>query len=103
MPKICYVKKRFGASALGVISKANEIIASYEAQGYELTLRQIYYQFVSRDFIANNMREYKNLGSILNDARLAGMIDWNAIVDRTRNLQGTAHWESPSEIIETCQ
>lgn len=30
MPKICYVKKRFGASALGVISKANEIIASYE-------------------------------------------------------------------------
>ena len=102
MPKICYVKKRFGAAALDVIAKANQIIESYAEQGYELTLRQIYYQFVSRAFLANNMREYKNLGSVLNDARLAGLIDWDAIVDRTRNLQSTSHWTSPSEIIAAC-
>jgi hypothetical protein len=67
-----------------------------------LTLRQLYYQFVSRDLIANNMREYKNLGDVINDARLAGLIDWEAIVDRTRNLQSLSHWSSPAEIIESC-
>lgn len=102
MPKIKYVEKRFGAKALGTIKQANAIIVEYQTQGFDLTLRQLYYQFVSRDLIANTQREYKNLGSIVNDARLAGLIDWRAIIDRTRNLQGVNHWESPSEILRDC-
>ena len=39
MPKICYIKKNFGTKALEQIQRANAIIASYDAQGYELTLR----------------------------------------------------------------
>lgn len=101
MPKIKYIDKKFGKDAMDKIDRANTIIAEYDAQGYELTLRQIYYQFVSRDIIANNTREYKNLGSVLNDARLAGLIDWNAIVDRTRNLQSVGHWDSPADIISS--
>jgi hypothetical protein len=50
------------------------------AEGYDLTLRQLYYQFVSRDLIANKLSEYKRLGSIINDARLAGLIDWDRII-----------------------
>ena len=84
------------------IGQANAIIEDYQAQGYELTLRQLYYQFVSRDLIANNMKEYKNLGSIINDGRLAGLIDWDAIVDRTRNLQSLGHWTNPQEIVDSC-
>jgi len=102
MPKICYRSKRFSDDRMDKINKANAIIAEYAQQGYELTLRQLYYQFVSRDFIANNMREYKNLGDIINDARLAGLVDWEAIVDRTRNLQKLAHWDEPSDIISAC-
>lgn len=100
--KIAYIEKRFNAKTLRTIENANLIIEEYEAQGYELTLRQLYYQFVARDLIPNNMREYKNLGSILNDARLAGHVSWTAIVDRTRNLQGNSHWESPADIVEAC-
>jgi hypothetical protein len=37
---------------------------------------------------------------VINDARLAGLIDWEAIVDRTRNLQKNSHWTSPKEIVE---
>ena len=102
MPKIAYRAKRFSPDRQDKIDKANVIIAEYAAQGYEITLRQLYYQFVSRDFIANNQREYKNLGDIINDARLAGLIDWEAIVDRTRNLQSLAHWNSPASIIDAC-
>lgn len=102
MPKICYRSKKFNADRLDKIEKANVIITEYRAQGFELTLRQLYYQFVSRDFIANNQREYKNLGDIINDARLAGLVDWEAIVDRTRNLQALANWETPADIISAC-
>lgn len=102
MPKICYRQKRFSGDRMDKIEKANTIIAEYRAQGFELTLRQLYYQFVSRDFIPNNQREYKNLGDIINDARLAGLVDWEAIVDRTRNLQALPNWESPADIIKAC-
>ncbi len=99
MSKICYVEKRFRGESQLVIEKANEILEEYNSQGYDLTLRQLYYQFVSRGLIANNQREYKNLGSIVNDARLAGLIDWDFIVDRTRSVRGNNHWGSPAEII----
>jgi len=102
MPKIQYVAKRFGKSALERIAQVNAIIAEYTAQGYKLTLRQLYYQLVSRDMIPNTVQSYKNLGSVVNDARLAGMIDWDAIEDRTRNLRSTPHWSSPRSIVRTC-
>src|SRR5678815_707954 len=101
MPKICYQKKRLGASALQMIDRANVIIEEYAAQGFDLTLRQLYYQFVSRDFIPNTPKDYKRLGSVINDGRLAGLIDWNRIVDRTRNLHSLSSWASPSSILYT--
>lgn len=102
MPLIKYVDIRFSSSSKILIEKANQIIAEYRGQGYELTLRQLYYQFVSRDLIENTQKSYKRLGSVINDARLAGLIDWESIIDRTRNLQELAHWDSPASIVESC-
>ena len=84
---ITYTPKRFSAGSLAMIEKANEIIADYAAQGFTLTLRQLYYQFVSKDLLPNKQAEYKRLGSVINDARMAGMLDWEAIEDRTRNVK----------------
>lgn len=102
MPCIAYRPKKFSSDRETKIVQANQIIEEYRKQGFELTLRQLYYQFVSRGFIPNNQREYKNLGDVINDARLAGRIDWDAIVDRTRNLQSLAHWATPTDIIKAC-
>lgn len=102
MPKISYQTQRFNRKSQLVIDKANEIIEEYAAQGYDLTLRQLYYQFVSRDLVANTQKEYKRLGSIINNARLAGLIDWDRVVDRTRNLHKQPTWDSPQEIINAC-
>jgi hypothetical protein len=99
MPLIRYVDKRLNAKTLAIVERANVIIAEYAARGYSLTLRQVYYQFVARGYIENNIREYQKLGNAINDGRLVGLIDWNAIVDRTRNLQSVAHWTDPSEIV----
>lgn len=90
-----------GADALDVIRQANRIVSDYQAQGYDLTLRQLYYQFVARDLIANTDRSYKRLGSIINRGRMAGLVDWSAIVDRTRNLRHLGHHDDPADIIAT--
>lgn len=102
MPRIKYVSKRFREDTLLRIRAANHIIAEYMEQGFKLTLRQLYYQFVSRDWLTNTQRSYKQLGDTVNDARLAGLIDWEAIEDRTRNMQCNAHWDSPGEIVRAC-
>ena len=97
-----YIDKNFHGKSLEIISKAEGIITEYQAEGYDLTLRQLYYQFVARDLIPNKDSEYKKLGSIINDARLAGLIDWDSIVDRTRFIRKNSHWDSPKDIIESC-
>lgn len=99
MPLISYVPRDFTPSSMIVINQANEIINAYVAKGYRLTLRQLYYQFVQKGWIQNNLRNYKRLGSIINDARLAGLIDWSVIEDRTRELWSVPHWGSPSDIV----
>ena len=101
MPRIAYIQKNFQKSSLVTISQAMEIIEEYKDQGFTLTLRQLYYQFVARDFIPNKQKEYNRLGSIISDAIEAGYIDWNAIEDRTRNLEHLSHWDNPEEIIES--
>lgn len=113
MPKIFYTSKKFSDLQLQIIERANTIIASYAAEGYDLTLRQLYYQFVSRDWFpdswkdpatgsTNNDKSYDKLGDIVSDARRAGLIDWEAIVDRTRTLRTVATWEDPAEIVNGC-
>ena len=100
MPKIAYVDKVFSQAHLTIIKTANVICREYAAAGYSLTLRQLYYQFVARGMLPNRDTEYKRLGGIVNDGRLAGLIDWNFIVDRTREVKEDPHWSSPEEVIE---
>jgi hypothetical protein len=98
--KIAYQTKNFKPDSLELINQANKIISEYQYKGYELTLRQVYYQLVARGVIPNNERSYKNLGNLISDARMTGLIDWLAIIDRTRNLQHNAHWTTPADIID---
>jgi len=98
-----FIRKTFQAKSQALIDLANGIIAEYAAQGFDLTLRQLYYQLVARDHIPNTVRSYKRLGNIISDARLAGLLDWSAIVDRTRAVRARSHWDSPVEIVRSAQ
>lgn len=99
MPLIAYVKQRFTSKSKRLIGICNEIIEEYFALGYQLTLRSLYYQLVTSNTIPNNMREYKKLVCLINDARLAGLVDWEAIVDHTRNLREIPSWNSPADVV----
>lgn len=98
--KQAFIEQRFQRKTLAVIAQANEIIEEYQADGYTLTLRQLYYQFVARDLIENTKQSYDRIGSILNDARLAGLVDWEAIEDRTRELSINLRLRDPLHGLE---
>jgi len=103
MPKICYKEINFRPASLDLIHLINQVINEYSSMGYELTLRQAYYQLVARGYIPNNERSYKNVGNLINDGRLAGLIDWHAITDRTRNIRKNSHWTTPDSVIRAAE
>lgn len=99
MPKIRYIDKRFNRGHTNTILRANQILEEYVAQGFVLTLRQLFYQFVARGFIKNATKSYKRLGGIIGDARLAGRIDWEHIEDRSRSIKAMQHFDGPQDAL----
>lgn len=94
-----YQDRDFSKKSLELIEKINAVIDDYKQQHYTLTLRQCYYQLVSRGLIENTERSYKRITDLISNARLAGLIDWNSITDRTRYLRGGNGDSTPAERI----
>jgi len=67
-----------------VVRHIVDIVVRYRRMGYRLTLRQLHYQLVTKNWIINHDTAYKKLGDILDDCRYAGVVDWDAIEDRGR-------------------
>lgn len=82
-----------------LLEHVNTILYKYSNQGYSLTLRQLYYQLVSRSVIPNRVEEYAKLGNVVSKGRLAGMIDWRMIEDRVRSPKSNSHWDNPGQIL----
>jgi hypothetical protein len=99
--KEAFIEKRFSKESARLIEIASSILDEYRAQGFRLSLRQLYYQFVARDFLPNTPRSYKNLGSLISNARQAGLIDWGMIEDRNRETLIPSHWNSPADIVRS--
>ncbi len=97
-----FIDHSFNQASLELIKTANGILNEYAGMGYRLSLRQLYYQLVARDYIENSVKSYKRIGNLISDARLAGLLDWGMIEDRGRETVIPAAWESPAEIIRAC-
>lgn len=90
---------KFHRKSMELIEKCDVIVTEYVQQGFRLTIRQLYYQLVARGFVENTVRSYENVQSLMTNARLAGMIDWDAIEDRTRAFIARPHWSSGQQIL----
>ncbi|MEE8385369.1 MAG: hypothetical protein V3S01_05600 [Dehalococcoidia bacterium] len=99
--KICYRDKRFSKASMDVIEQADDFLTEYMADDLKMTLRQLFYVFVSAALIPNTDRSYDRIGRIISDGRMAGLIDWDAIEDRERELEldGRHHWETASDYL----
>ncbi len=101
MPFQKFSEKKLGSDKLIAIRQANSIIEAFQAQGYKMTLRQLYYQHVKDNLITNEEKSYKNLAALISDGRLCGLIDWDAIEDRGRVADKPYHSDSVEEHVET--
>ena len=98
--KIKFEEHNFKPKTLELINKVNALLDEYH--GMQLTLRQMFYRLVARGHIENTAKTYKNLGNVINDGRMAGLIDWSAFEDRTRDYQGGDNvYLSPAEKIRS--
>ena len=88
----CYTPKNFQTESLRTIDRVNGILKEYDGV---VSLRQVYYQFVSRNWLPNTDQSYNNLGNLIADGRMAGLISWTAFEDRNRKLVGLRHHKGP--------
>lgn len=89
-------------SSLAMIDIVNSVISELASKGFKMTIRQLYYQMVVRGKIENSQKSYDNVVALLTKARLAGLVDWDAIVDRTRDVIRQSSWSNPQQILRTC-
>jgi len=95
-----YRNIQFKAKSLVLISTINKILSEYVEMETVLTVRQIYYQLVARNFVKNNRNEYQKVSNLIADGRIAGKIDWSLIEDRGREWIRRYRWESMSDRLE---
>jgi hypothetical protein len=97
--KIKYEDWRPQRRTMALLDAITDIVEEYKRDGYTLSLRQIHYQFVTRGLMQNNVRTYARIGRIIASARNAGLLDWNAIVDRHRATHHPPTWNSSKEAL----
>ena len=97
--KQAFIPHKFTAESQSMIETINDILEEYKAMGFRLSLRQVYYQLVARDYIPNSLRSYKRIGELVAIGRTAGLIDWEMIEDRNRDSVANTHWTSPAQIV----
>lgn len=94
-----YQNYRFMRNSVELINTANAIVDEYERDGLILTVRQLYYQLVARDIIPNNEKSYKMVTSLVNKAKLAGLMDWDMFEDRTRHFRTATTWDDVKDFM----
>ena len=94
-----YIDMRLQKKSLDLIYKVQGIVKEYMAQGYSLTVRQVFYQLVSRDLLPNTEKSYNEIIRACKSGRLMGIINWDAITDRSCSIDKLASWSSPKELL----
>jgi hypothetical protein len=95
------VKERFSTKkrlpkTLAAIAQANAILEEYNAQGFRMTVRQLFYQHVARGLVPNTSKGYDAVQATARRGRVDGLIDWDFIEDRSRETVEWQAWTDPS-------
>lgn len=85
-----------------LVSMVNAVLREYDVA---LTLRQLFYQLVSRHVFANTESNYKRLSRVLVKAREKEAVDASRIEDRSRQVLGQGDWgyESPESFLSNVE
>lgn len=101
------VRSGLGGAGSGKKHEKTERIVETARQVLEqnspMTVRQVYYQLVSRQVIKNNRSQYQAVSNALVWARQEGIIPWEWIEDRTRKPRRVPMWQGLGDFAETAR
>lgn len=87
------------AKTLRIVEQAQEILSAFNP----MTVRQVYYQLVSRQVVENSRTAYQSVSNALVDARLDGAIPWQWIEDRLRRPRAVSMWDDLTNFADAAQ
>ena len=68
-----------------------------------MTVRQVFYQLVTRDVIEKTEKEHQQtVIRLISDMRIAGELEWSWIIDESRRRQVTQTYDNLTEAVEDC-
>jgi hypothetical protein len=82
-----------------IVDAAIRVLEDYDAQGFSVTLRQLFYKLVSDGVLINRIPDYRNLGRYINTAKESGEIDWASVEDHTRFVRGRQRYRNTTELL----
>jgi len=68
-----------------------------------MTVRQVYYQLVSRQVVENSRGAYQAVSNLLVEARKNGDVEWGWIEDRLRRPRSVGMWRNLADFAETAK
>jgi hypothetical protein len=90
--------KTMHKKTLELLNAAKEIL---EASGSPMTVRQCYYQLVTKHIINNSIASYNKISRILGEGRDEGIISWDLIEDRIRVPHFVSQWDNLADFFDT--
>jgi hypothetical protein len=78
-----------------------EVQIIFDEYDFPLTLRQLYYQLVSRQIIPNRQAEYKKLSRLCTIGRDEGYLPEDMFVDRLRQIQKVSTWTDLPDFMDS--
>ena len=103
MTKRQYIENNLRTDRRELLDEIIPIAEEYMAKGYQITVRQMFYQLVARGIVKNTNPAYDRTSEILKDGRLFGEIDWELIVDRGRQTIMPPEFQSISHLIRAAK
>ena len=92
---------KFSPEAQLAVDRICGVAEDYMRQGYRLTVRQVHYQFVRNNWYRNTKENAKKLEGLIGKARLAGLLDWDAIEDRGRVTHEVGTWPCMADYLQS--
>ena len=93
--------KNYHNTTLELFTPIISILDSYQHQGLQVTLRQLYYQLVTKNIIKNQKNMYQKVGKLVKEGRMCGWIDWDVIEDRIRKPIMHSQWENIQHLLSS--
>lgn len=84
--------------AKALLDDVHDVLAAFRLF-LPLTIRQIFYRLVATTGFPKTERGYKRLGEVLNRARRAGLVSWDAIRDDGFHKPGNLGWDDVGDFL----